>query len=194
MPAKKKTAVTYIGTGRRKKSTARVFMTPGTGIVTVNGKSLEEYLPQATLRHRDYAADEPARAADALLLEVSERKILRLEVRERGGQHPLPHDAACVEGRSLRILRRVRARVCARCVARDARLRVHSRQRPPGDFQDGSTLYRHHRQPAVSARRRRRRRERAPDLPSVCRSREEVEPRFLDDDYPSEMVLRRQGA
>ena len=50
MPAKKKTTVTYIGTGRRKQSTARVFMTPGTGIISVNGKSLEEYLPQATLR------------------------------------------------------------------------------------------------------------------------------------------------
>ena len=50
MPANKKTTVTYIGTGRRKQSTARVFMTPGTGIISVNGKSLEEYLPQATLR------------------------------------------------------------------------------------------------------------------------------------------------
>ena len=42
--------VTYIGTGRRKKSVARVFMTPGTGVITVNGRTLEEYLPQATLR------------------------------------------------------------------------------------------------------------------------------------------------
>ena len=50
MATKKKNAVTYIGTGRRKKSTARVFMTPGTGIITVNGKALEDYLPQATLR------------------------------------------------------------------------------------------------------------------------------------------------
>ncbi len=50
MATKKKSAVTYIGTGRRKKSTARVFMTPGTGVITVNGKTLEEYLPQATLR------------------------------------------------------------------------------------------------------------------------------------------------
>ena len=50
MPAKKKTTVTYIGTGRRKQSTARVFMTPGTGIISVNGKSLEEYLPQEILR------------------------------------------------------------------------------------------------------------------------------------------------
>ncbi len=50
MATKKNKAVTYIGTGRRKQSVARVFMTPGTGIITVNGKSLEEYLPQATLR------------------------------------------------------------------------------------------------------------------------------------------------
>jgi small subunit ribosomal protein S9 len=50
MATKKKAAVTYNGTGRRKQSIARVFMTPGTGTITVNGKSLEEYLPQATLR------------------------------------------------------------------------------------------------------------------------------------------------
>ncbi|MBR3344329.1 MAG: 30S ribosomal protein S9 [Solobacterium sp.] len=50
MATKKRSTVTYIGTGRRKQSTARVFMTPGTGVITVNGKSLEEYLPQATLR------------------------------------------------------------------------------------------------------------------------------------------------
>ena len=45
-----KKLVTYVGTGRRKQSVARVFMTPGTGVVTVNGRTLEEYLPQATLR------------------------------------------------------------------------------------------------------------------------------------------------
>lgn len=49
MSTKKKT-VSYAGTGRRKKSVARVFMTPGTGNITVNGRTLEEYLPQATLR------------------------------------------------------------------------------------------------------------------------------------------------
>ena len=50
MATRKKTAVTYNGTGRRKKSIARVFMTPGSGNITVNGRTLEEYLPQATLR------------------------------------------------------------------------------------------------------------------------------------------------
>jgi len=42
--------VTYIGTGRRKSAVARVFMTPGTGKIMVNGKSLEEYLPLEILR------------------------------------------------------------------------------------------------------------------------------------------------
>ena len=38
MPTKKKT-VSYAGTGRRNKSVARVFMTPGTGNITVNGRT-----------------------------------------------------------------------------------------------------------------------------------------------------------
>ncbi|HKJ72212.1 MAG TPA: 30S ribosomal protein S9 [Gammaproteobacteria bacterium] len=40
----------YYGTGRRKRSTARVFLRPGSGRVEVNGKSLEDYLPRETAR------------------------------------------------------------------------------------------------------------------------------------------------
>ena len=47
---KKKTNVTYLGTGRRKSSVARVYMTPGTGNITVGKKTLDEYLPQEILR------------------------------------------------------------------------------------------------------------------------------------------------
>ena len=47
---KKKTNVTYLGTGRRKSSVARVYMTPGTGKIMVGEKTLEEYLPQEILR------------------------------------------------------------------------------------------------------------------------------------------------
>ena len=43
--AKKKTNITYLGTGRRKSSVARVYMTQGTGVITVNNKTLEDYLP-----------------------------------------------------------------------------------------------------------------------------------------------------
>ena len=37
-------AKVFIGTGRRKSSVARVRLIPGTGNITVNGKSLDEYL------------------------------------------------------------------------------------------------------------------------------------------------------
>ena len=49
MPAKKKVEVVrYQGTGRRKSSVARVTLVPGTGVITVNGRKVEEYLPSAT--------------------------------------------------------------------------------------------------------------------------------------------------
>ena len=47
---KKKAVVTYLGTGRRKSSVASVYLTPGTGIISVNDKTLDEYLPLETLR------------------------------------------------------------------------------------------------------------------------------------------------
>ncbi len=40
----------YYGTGRRKSSTARVFVKPGTGNITVNKRSLEEYFGRETAR------------------------------------------------------------------------------------------------------------------------------------------------
>ena len=42
--------VQYRGTGRRKNSVARVILVPGTGKITMNGKSAEEYIPFANLR------------------------------------------------------------------------------------------------------------------------------------------------
>lgn len=42
--------ITYLGTGRRKTSVARVFMSPGSGKILVNGRTLDEYLPLETLR------------------------------------------------------------------------------------------------------------------------------------------------
>ena len=40
----------FYGTGRRKKSVARVRLYPGTGVMTVNGKSLDEYFGLETLK------------------------------------------------------------------------------------------------------------------------------------------------
>ncbi len=40
----------YVATGRRKTSAARVFLRPGKGAMTVNGKSLEEFFGRETAR------------------------------------------------------------------------------------------------------------------------------------------------
>ena len=40
----------YYGTGRRKTSTARVFLRPGTGAISVNARPVEASFPTETLR------------------------------------------------------------------------------------------------------------------------------------------------
>ncbi|MCF3943904.1 30S ribosomal protein S9 [Oceanobacillus alkalisoli] len=40
--------VQYYGTGRRKKSTARVRLVPGSGNITINGREAREYFPYET--------------------------------------------------------------------------------------------------------------------------------------------------
>ena len=40
----------FYGTGRRKKSVARVRLYPGTGVVTINGKNIDEYFGLETLK------------------------------------------------------------------------------------------------------------------------------------------------
>jgi small subunit ribosomal protein S9 len=38
------------GTGRRKRAVARVYLTPGSGEIQVNGRTLEDYFPNNVLR------------------------------------------------------------------------------------------------------------------------------------------------
>ena len=40
----------YYGTGRRKRSVARVYVTPGSGKITINKKDIEEYFGLETLK------------------------------------------------------------------------------------------------------------------------------------------------
>ena len=40
----------YYGTGRRKKSVARVYLVPGTGKITVNKRDIDEYFGLETLK------------------------------------------------------------------------------------------------------------------------------------------------
>ena len=42
--------IQYYGTGRRKTSTARVFLRPGAGEIKINRRAFEEYFPNQTLR------------------------------------------------------------------------------------------------------------------------------------------------
>jgi small subunit ribosomal protein S9 len=39
--------VEYKGLGRRKSAIAKVIITPGTGVISINGKSPQEYFPNA---------------------------------------------------------------------------------------------------------------------------------------------------
>jgi small subunit ribosomal protein S9 len=43
-------AVQYYGTGRRKTSTARVFLRPGTGAISINRRTFEGFFPTEALR------------------------------------------------------------------------------------------------------------------------------------------------
>ena len=43
-------SIEYYATGRRKTSTARVFLRPGRGAITVNHREFDQYFPTAALR------------------------------------------------------------------------------------------------------------------------------------------------
>ena len=43
-------ATQYYGTGRRKTSTARVFLTSGTGKITINNRSIDEFFGREVAR------------------------------------------------------------------------------------------------------------------------------------------------
>ena len=43
-------AVQYYGTGRRKTSTARVFLRPGAGAISINRRTFETFFPTEALR------------------------------------------------------------------------------------------------------------------------------------------------
>ena len=60
----------YYGTGRRKKSIARVYLVPGTGKVTINKRDIDEYFGLETLKvivRQPLAATETAEKFDVLV-------------------------------------------------------------------------------------------------------------------------------
>ena len=63
--------VQYLGTGRRKTAVARVFLRPGSGNITVNGRTVENYFPSEAGRvpvRQALIATENADKFDALIL------------------------------------------------------------------------------------------------------------------------------
>jgi len=65
------TIVQYLGTGRRKRSVARVFLRPGKGEITVNHRPFENYFPTESSRaavRQPLAATETSDKFDLLIL------------------------------------------------------------------------------------------------------------------------------
>ena len=50
MAKAKSVKTAFYGTGRRKKSIARVRLVEGTGVITINGKSIDEYFGTEVLK------------------------------------------------------------------------------------------------------------------------------------------------
>jgi small subunit ribosomal protein S9 len=63
--------VQYLGTGRRKKAVARVFLRSGKGTITVNGRPMQEYFTTESSRaavRQPLLATETAEKFDVLIL------------------------------------------------------------------------------------------------------------------------------
>ena len=50
LATKKKITERYYGTGRRKKSVARVYLMPGSGEITINKRGIDDYFGPETLK------------------------------------------------------------------------------------------------------------------------------------------------
>jgi small subunit ribosomal protein S9 len=65
------TIVQYLGTGRRKRAVARVFLRPGKGEIKVNNRPFENYFPTESVRavvRQPLAATETTDKFDMLIL------------------------------------------------------------------------------------------------------------------------------
>ncbi len=65
-----KATAKYYGTGRRKKSIARVYLVPGNGQITINKRDIDNYFGMETLKvivRQPLAATETADKYDAII-------------------------------------------------------------------------------------------------------------------------------
>jgi small subunit ribosomal protein S9 len=61
----------FLSTGRRKSSTARVFLTRGSGKITINDRTLEEYFGRETGRMVVRSALETVKLTDSIDLRIT---------------------------------------------------------------------------------------------------------------------------
>lgn len=59
------------GTGKRKDAVARVWLTPGTGNITVNGKALDVYFPRVALQQWVWSPLRAIEVADQFDIKVT---------------------------------------------------------------------------------------------------------------------------
>ena len=59
------------GTGKRKDAVARVWLTPGTGNITVNGKALDVYFPRVALQQAIWSPLRAVEVADQFDIKVT---------------------------------------------------------------------------------------------------------------------------
>ncbi len=55
--------VRYYATGHRKNATAKVWLSPGTGVITINNRTISEYLGRKTL---EMLVNQPLEIVDAV--------------------------------------------------------------------------------------------------------------------------------
>ncbi|MBP7835163.1 30S ribosomal protein S9 [Candidatus Saccharibacteria bacterium] len=73
MASKSAAAKFYYGTGRRKSSTARVFLKPGTGNISINAKSVDQFFGRKTSRMVVQQALEAVEMTDKFDLRITVR-------------------------------------------------------------------------------------------------------------------------
>jgi small subunit ribosomal protein S9 len=67
--------VQHLGTGRRKRAVARVFLRSGKGVITINGRTFENYFPSEASRaivRQPLLATETADKFDILITAAGE--------------------------------------------------------------------------------------------------------------------------
>ena len=80
----------YYGTGKRKSAVARVYLRPGEGDVTVNGRSLADYFPSDVLKA---VARQPLMVA-----ELADRVNVRAFVKGGGSSGQAGAESQCAGG------------------------------------------------------------------------------------------------